>query len=250
MSSGYYWILPATGPPAVQVYCDFNRQCGCDGPSTWTRVAFLNMSDPHENCPGDWVPYSSPVRACGAGYTFGQACPSVFYSNHAHTYNRVCGRILAYQNHNTVVFWDLITKSFTIDQSYVDGVSLTHGSVGSRQHIWSFASGCSEYAVIGQTACACTERSDHTWPYFIGRDYFCDSGRSDYSYSRVPIFYADDPLWDGAGCGPRSNCCQFNNPPWFCKTLSQPTTDDLEVRLCSHTSDGDTPIELLEFYVQ
>ena len=44
--SGYYWILPATGPPAVQLYCDFNRQCGCDGPSTWTRVAFLNMSDP------------------------------------------------------------------------------------------------------------------------------------------------------------------------------------------------------------
>ena len=48
--SGYYWILPPAGPPAVQLYCDFNRQCGCDGPSTWTRVAFLNMTDPIRAC--------------------------------------------------------------------------------------------------------------------------------------------------------------------------------------------------------
>ena len=251
VSSGYYWILPATGPPAVQVYCDFNRQCGCDGPSTWTRVAFLKMSDPHENCPGDWVPYSSPVRACGAGYTFGQACRSVFYSNHAHTYNRVCGRILAYQNHNTVAFWDLITKSFTIDQSYVDGVSLTHGSMGSRQHIWSFASGRSEYAVIGQTAYACTERSDHTWPYFIGHDYFCDSGSL---IIRTPAFQSFTPTThfgmalDAVLAVTAASSTTLHGSVY--KTLSQPTTDDLEVRLCSHTSDGDTPIELMEFYVQ
>jgi len=31
------------------------------------------------------------------------------------------------------------------------------------------------------------------------------------------------PLWDGEGCRPTSSgCCQFNNPPWFCKHLNEP----------------------------
>jgi len=31
-------------------------RCGCDdGPSTWTRVAFLNMSDPTHMCPINWT---------------------------------------------------------------------------------------------------------------------------------------------------------------------------------------------------
>ena len=48
--SGHCWIRSSNGS-AVRVYCDFNRQCGCDGPSAWTRVAFLNMSDPNQVCP-------------------------------------------------------------------------------------------------------------------------------------------------------------------------------------------------------
>ena len=31
-----------------------------------------------------------------------------------------------------------------IDGYYVDGVSLTHGGAGSRQHIWTFATGLTE----------------------------------------------------------------------------------------------------------
>ena len=41
------------------------------------------------------------------------------------------------------------------------------------------------------------------------------------------------PLWDGEGCGPINACCQLNNPPWFCTPLPQPTTDDIELRLCA-----------------
>ena len=37
--SGHYWIRSSNGS-AVHVYCDFNRQCGCDGPSTWIRMVF------------------------------------------------------------------------------------------------------------------------------------------------------------------------------------------------------------------
>ena len=118
--SGHYWIKSSNGS-AVRVYCDFNRQCGCDGPSTWTRVAFLNMSGSNQVCPSNG------------------GCKSTFYSTFGLTYSRVCGQ----SNGNTDVFMGLVHSSH-IDQPYFDGVSLTRGSVESRQHIWSFASALGE----------------------------------------------------------------------------------------------------------
>ncbi len=32
--------------------------------------------------------------------------------------------------------------------------------------------------------------------------------------------------------GPYNKCCTWNNPPWFYKELPEPTTDDIEMRLC------------------
>ena len=219
--------------------------CGCDGPSTWTRVAFLNVSDPNQDCPGNWTLYSSPVRACGIGFDFSGSCNSVSFSAHGQAYNRVCGRVLGYRNGAAAAFFSLL-GFLSIDQVYLDGVSLTHGSEGSRQHIWSFASATGEgLGFNNRFVCNCS--NSEPWPYstlVVGNDYFCDSGNSG-------AFDSEDPLWDGAGCGLSSTCCQFNNPPWFCKTLPQPTTDDLEVRICKHSGPGrDVPIQLIELYTQ
>ena len=43
-------------------------------------------------------------------------------------------------------------------------------------------------------------------------------------------------MWDGKGRRGSSTCCEFNNPPLFCKDLPQPTTDDIELRLCADES--------------
>ena len=247
--SGHYWIR-SSNSSAVRVYCDFNRQCGCDGPSGWIRVAFLNMSDPNQVCPSNWTTIASPVRTCGRGQNSNGSCESTFYSTFGLTYYRVCGRIIAYQDRNTDAFLGLVFASRQIEGPYVDGVSLTHGSVGSREHIWSFASAIGERgSFLTAWLCECSNSSN--WPHstaFVGNDYFCDSG----NHGRIipNIFFSDDPLWDGQGCGPSSTCCQFNNPPWFCKTLPHSTTDDLEVRICNHGSLDDIPIQLLELYVQ
>ena len=67
--SGYYWIRSSNGS-AVQVYCDMDRVCGCSGTGGWTRVAFLNMTDPNQQCPGAWTlctRSSEPRRLCGRG---------------------------------------------------------------------------------------------------------------------------------------------------------------------------------------
>ncbi len=119
-----------------------------------------------------------------------------------------------------------------------------------RNHIWTFVAALDETR-SGSFVCPCT-RTTTTYtgkvPNFIGNDYFCDTGSRQYWLYRL---YTEDPLWDGEGCGPTSSCCQFNSPPWFCKELSQPTTDDIEVRVCGHRlSDGIKPFDVIQLYAQ
>ena len=141
-------------------------------------------------------------------------------------YSQVCGRIIAYQLGSPDAFY-----LNTIDSLYVDGVSVTHGS--PRQHIWTFAAALDETRT-DQYVCPCTNinnpNTDFNIPFFVGGDYFCETGVPTGTTFTNGYFYPNgDRLWDGEGCGPSSTCCTFNNPPWFCKQLPQTTTDDMEV---------------------
>ena len=54
-------------------------------------------------------------------------------------------------------------------------------------------------------------------------------------------------------CSHEGTCCTgTNTPPWFSVNLSSPTSDDIEVHIMGSesTANEDTPIELLEIYVQ
>ena len=163
----------------------------------------------------------------------------------------MCGKIKAYQIGSTDAFG---INPDNIESYYVDGVSLTHGR--PRQHIWTFASALDESTSsysYPQAKCPCTNintsNSATPPPAFVGNDYFCDTGSSD---SFTNIFYSDDPLWDGTGCGPYNTCCSFNNPPWFYKQLPQPTTDDIEMRVCRSDSGSreDISIEAFDIYIR
>ena len=65
-------------------------------------------------------------------------------------------------------------------------------------------------------------------------------------------FFPDAQLWDGQVCEGGGTCCQFNNPPWFTKNLTSPTTNEVELRLCmtDPSQYSDVALELLELYVQ
>ena len=229
--------------------------CPCGGPGRWNRTAYLNMSDPTQQCPTNWNLISTPVRTCGRSSTGSTTCDSAFFSTGGSSYQQVCGRIIGYQRGDPNGFLGAISGR-NIEGQYVDGVSVTYGASGSRQHIWTFAGASHQSNNSGSTSslrfvCACTNPTLN-WPYqtSIGQDYFCDTGNTG---GRVgSTFFANDPLWDGAGCSGGSSCCQFNTPPWFCKTLPQPTSDAIEIRLCFSNSigDEDTPIRLIEIYTQ
>ena len=165
----------------------------------------------------------------------------------------MCGRIRGYQFGKTGAFYSSIYQG--INSYYVDGVSLTHGGAGRRQHIWTFAAGRSEVtARFIFSICPCDTASARAAPAFVGNDYFCESGlHSEWDGSQhAGMLFSDDILWDGQNCTSNSICCQFNNPPWFTKNLPIATVDDVELRICTNgpITIDDVPIELIELYVQ
>ena len=218
--------------------------CSCNRTTKgWMRVANLDMTDPNQTCPTAFslrTRTTPPLRTCGRS-VFG--CTRAIFPTFGIEYSHVCGRIVAYQDGSPDGFFS--SNSLTIDDTYVDGISVTHGQ-SPRQHIWTFAAALDELS----STCPCINSEIETGfaPSFINQDYFCDTGSRDRFQH---IFYPDDPLWDGQGCGRASTCCQFNNPPWFCKQLPQPTTDDIELRMCfgSGVTDEDTPLELIQLFI-
>ena len=230
-----------------------NRPCGCGGPG-WRRAAYLNMSDPTQTCPPAWELITTPRMSCSRPSNAGSySCYSAMFPTQGFQYSQVCGRISAYQFGDTQAFiLATLNHTLTINDQYVDGVSLTYGN--PRQHIWTFAASLDEAGRTNcESRCSCTDSlHPNTALSFVGNDYFCETGVPPGQSWSIRTFYADDPLWDGQGCGLTSTCCTFNNPPWFCKQLPQSTNADLEVRLCSAgaTTFENTPIELIEIYVK
>ncbi len=254
--SGEYWIATNATSSPVQVYCDMDRtSCSCSTTGGWMRVANLDMTDRNQNCPDGFRLVSRttpPLRICGRPGPTG--CVSTTYPTYGVEHSRVCGRVIGYQDKTTDGFAPYyFNRTVTIDDVYVAGVSLTHGQL-PRQHIWTFANAINEVS-SNRWVCPCT-RPDLAYtgavPPFIGQDYFCETAsRQLLSLDNAFIFFPDDPVWDGQGCEGTSTCCEFNNPPWFCKQLPQPTTDDIELRLCGDedTENEDTPLELVEIYI-
>jgi hypothetical protein len=66
------------------------------GDGLWYRVAYLNMTDPSQQCPPAWREYNtSGVRACGRPVSFRGSRPANVYAV-GQQYNRVCGRAIGY----------------------------------------------------------------------------------------------------------------------------------------------------------
>ena len=247
LSSGMYWLKPCTSEQAVEVYCDLEKEFPT-GTKGWVRVANLNMTDPNQQCPPNFNLCTQPKRLCGKS-TNGNGCDSVNFTTNGLQYNKVCGRAVGYQFKSTDGFHAHFCTECDINKAYVDGISITYGS--PRKHIWTLAAGLYETGNDYYSSnCPCNSpKAGAQPPSFVGSDYFCESGL--YSPPWTATVHIDDPLWDGEGCdGNEAPCCNPPNLPWFCKELPEPTSDDLEVRICTDQDDEDVPLEVIELYVQ
>ena len=214
---------------------------------------FLNMTNTSHICPTGLRLTSYSRRTCGRANSDSVSCSSTTFSVGGSQYSRVCGRALGYDFGPTIAFYGYHQRSQGIDGNYVDGLSLTHGAPGSRQHIWTFTGGWftgSRSSRYPSYRCPCDNGNTSSSPPFVGNDYFCESVKTlvHWQYRFIP----NALLWDGQVCEGGGTCCQLNNPPWFTKNLTSPTTEDIELRLCLNdvSSRSNIALELLELYVQ
>ncbi len=224
----------------------------CGGPG-WTRVAYINMTDPNQQCPQGLQLTDYSIRSCGRTPTSDYGvCDSVMFPVDGVQYRQVCGRAIGYRfgiNYAFATYY--IERRNTIDVQYVTGLSVTHGQ-SPRTHIWTFASSLfsgTSSDIHPHTRCPCNEGNTYGSPPFVGNDYFCDSVVTR-NNAYATVFYPDNALWDGQSS--LNTCYNNNNPPWFTKTLSTPTTDDIELRMCFHdpNTHANIGLQLMELYIR
>ena len=248
--SGYYWLRSANGS-AVRMFCDMTLTCKGVG-GGWMQVAKLDMTNSSHQCPsGIRFRNNQSKQLCGTDSALQNGCSSTTFAVQGIEYSHVCGKIIAYQYGSPDSFLNINRSGTTINDNYVDGISLTYGN--PRAHIWTFAAAPDERSVSAPASCPCTNihhsGSAARPPSFVGTDYFCDTATTEAWQQKV---YADDPLWDGDGCGAANTCCSLNNPPWFSKQLPSTTTGNIEMRICRDevSTNEDILIETIELFIQ
>ena len=138
----------------------------CDGVSGgWKRVAYLDVNDPSASaCPNGLQRRDSPL-SCIKTAT-GGGCSAVTYAINDN-YKCIFGRINALQvgtPDGFQTFGESRPATPTINDNYVDGVSLTHGS-NPRTHIWTYAA----------TTPSCTTCSTNFPVFLDSSQYTCDA---------------------------------------------------------------------------
>ena len=223
----------------------------CDGEGGWTRVAYLNMTEPNATCPAglilqEYDNIDHPL--CGRHDRAG--CNSTIFSSKGLMYSKVCGQVRGYQYRTPDSFTSI---GVGIDSHYVDGVSITYG-INPRTHIWTYVGGASEQRT-GASVCPCNTGyigGRDPASTFIGSHYFCESGNP--LYDIPDILFANDTLWDGQQCsGLEGPCCPANSTtPWFYRSLDTQTNDDIELRVCSDRLPEyeETPLDMIELYIK
>ena len=213
--------------------------------NNWKKVGYLDMSDPTQQCPPSWTKISSPRASCGK--KTGASCESLAIGTSGTSYRTVCGRFRGYQVDSTDAFGrcGTVTTPNTIEDPYVDGISITYGSPGSRSHIFTYAAGYSEVS----STCSCPCAGGRAAPSFVGSDFYCESGNEGAGSG----LFSADILWDGQQCRSlETTCCNPPNQAWFCKTLPTPISGDMEVRICTDEaiSNENVALEYFELYIK
>ena len=235
LPSGMYNIR--AGNSSMVEYCSNIIAFSCHGiPGRWRRIAYLSNNTSPFKCPMGFEFINDPnVPALCKRNPTGARCSSIKYSTNGNSYSQVCGTIRGSYFGNPDGF-GLHGRSVNtlLNGNYVDGISLTHGSM-NEHHIWTLSAIVNFVTNPTDICSVCASNK----PSYVGMDYSCD---------------VVDQCKDN--CSPRqiwgSGQCIGNNT--FYKNLTQPTSDDIEMRVCTDQTaespkDEDIFLSYMELYV-
>ena len=174
--SGYYNITLSNGSQ-VEVFCDM-KGSHCDGDGGWTRVAFVNMSEPGSFCPPGLVQYDNIFNTSlcwiNNGTSYFHGCNSTFFSTYGLNYTKVCGQVRGYQyGYPNALYCYINNYNCFNSQIKTYGITLTYSN-NPHKHIWTYAGGRYEQGTH-TLDCPCNNGSqymNYTIP-FVGNDYYC-----------------------------------------------------------------------------
>ena len=132
--SGYYWVTSSTGS-SIQVYCEMTKSCN-NFTGGLTRVAVLNDETRPSLCTGNFTIYQNTrcVR-----HSAEPGCSHIIFSLMNMSYSHICGTVeSSWFGHPDGFIGNDRNSNTTINDNYVDGISLTYGNEPSRTHIWTF----------------------------------------------------------------------------------------------------------------
>ena len=233
LPSGLYKIMPRDALTPTKAYCSYQSLSGRN--EWWRRVAYLNTSESGQvQCPSGLETRRESPSSCRRAVEE-SGCSSVYFDPGNTPYSRVGGRVRARQSGQPDGFQDFNGPRFrgqvSLEDNYVDGISLTYGDEGNRTHIWTFAASVN----TRRDRCAVCDREK---PDFIGDHFSCEL--LEFCYR---VVCNSNQLWDGGQCvGGES----------FFRDLPEPTTEQIEMRVCREQDrlDEDILVTEIELYVQ
>ena len=233
LPSGMYNIR--SGNSVMQQYCMLT----CNGiHGNWKRIAYLNTNEIPVTCPDGFEIRSDTSNPPLCRHIISDAgCSSMIYPSNGLSYSQVCGTLRIHQRETPDGFQSDNNKiprnGQSVNQNYVDGVSLTHGTSPNRNHIWTFT------AVIkfGADTDRCTICGRNK-PLYVGTSFTC---RAEHGIEWPCDL--NNAIWtNGLSC--------FGNETFY-RQLSESTTDNIEMRVCRDQPrhDEDILISYIEIYV-
>ncbi len=158
-----------------------------------------------DSCPGEWTAYGS--AACQRDAGDADRMGSASFDSYGFSWERAEFSLSAVAIGTMDAWGNIVQNSATIEDAYVDGISLSVGAASQRTHLFTYA-----VAHSGSTYCPSYGQGNSISPQsFIGADWVCGTDMG----SGI-VFEAE----------------------WYEAVLSQPTVDPLEIRLMSDQDVG------------
>ena len=250
--SGYYFIR--TGDDSYRkVFCEMDKIiCGEKG---WERFYYMDLvNNQTQDCPTSFIKSNlSEKHFCRKELVKGE-CTKANFPLQERQYHEVCGKISGYQYGLPTAF-----KPFDIENSmfYHDGIHFTYGK--EEWHLWSYVVGAYRNydenrltKVNLRDLCPdVSPRYNWTIPYYIGNNYYCDSGLYKYNGIRdSTTFHNENRLWEGKDCKYPNFSCKRSGQPWFYTKLPKYMEDYIEIHSCFNNNKADVRFDNLEIYLR